>query len=312
MTRPPDIGAMLGSGDVRTFLGLPASPPAEVPAGAAAVLGADTATPYASVGAYCAGAPAAIRRAMAAYASGIGHHDFDLGGPLLPAGSVAVDCGDVTISDDAAANRAAIRAACGAVLDGGGVPVLLGGDDSVPLPLIEALAARGPLAILQIDAHIDWRDEVGGERHGLSSTMRRASETDGVGPIVQVGQRGVGSARPADEADARLAGVILVPARDLHRDGLGAALAAIPAGARVLVALDVDALDPSVMPAVIGPTPGGLGYWQVIDLIHGVATRARIAAFSCVELMPARDRDGLSALTAGRIVANAIGAIARA
>src|SRR6185437_13307042 len=149
--------------------------------------------PYASVGPYCAGGPAAIRRAIGQYAANLAHHDFDLDGQLLPPGTRAVDC------DDAAANRDAIRAACGAILDRGGVPILLGGDDSVPIPLIEALAARGPLAILQLDAHVDWRDEVGGERWGLSSTMRRASEL-GVGPIVQVGQRSLGSARPGDQA----------------------------------------------------------------------------------------------------------------
>ena len=308
---PVDIGMMLGSKDVRTFLGLPSGTPTDVRQGEAAILGADTATPYASVGPYCAGAPAAIRKAMAVYAAGVGHHDFDLGGVLLPGGASALDCGDLPIGDDAAANRSVIRNACGTILDRGGVPLLLGGDDSVPLPLIEALAARGPLAILQIDAHIDWRDEVGGERLGLSSTMRRASELAGVSPIVQVGQRSSGSARSSDRDDAVAAGVLFVSAREVHAHGIGAAVAAIPEGARVLVALDVDAFDPAVVPAVIGPAPGGLTYWQVVDLIHGVAARARIVGFNCVELVPGRDRDGLSALTVGRVVANVIGVVAR-
>jgi arginase family enzyme len=83
------------------------------------------------------------------------------------------------------------------VLDRGAVPFLLGGDDSLPIPMLEAFGAhRGKrLTILQIDAHIDWRDEVGGERLGLSSTMRRASEMGHVERIIQVGQRGIGSAR---------------------------------------------------------------------------------------------------------------------
>ena len=176
------IDAMLGAGDGSTFLGLPAAVPGSADV-QVAILGADTATPYGTAGPYCAGGAAAIRRAIAPYANSLTHHDFDLGGPVVPAGVRAVDCGDVTPT------RAGVREACEAVLAGGGVPILLGGDDSVPLPLIEALAARGPLAILQIDAHIDWRDEVGGERFGLSSTMRRASELPGVGSIVQVGQR---------------------------------------------------------------------------------------------------------------------------
>jgi agmatinase len=65
------------------------------------------------------------------------------------------------------------------------------------------------------------------------------------------------------------------------------------------------------MPAVIGPAPGGLTYWQAIDLIEGVAKRARIASFDLVEFMPARDIGGLGALTAGRIIAHVIGLMAR-
>jgi len=304
------IGAILGTGDATTFLGLPKATP-ETARGCAAVLGADTATPYAGPGAYCAGAPRALRAAVAGYATEAPHHDFDLDGPVLPPGVQAVDCGDVAVGDDHARNRERIRAACGAMLDRGAAPILLGGDDSVPLPLIAALAARGPLTILQIDAHIDWRDEIGGERLGLSSTMRRASEIAGVGPIVQVGQRGLGSARSSDRDDALASGVTLVSARELHREGAGRALAAIPPAARLLVALDVDVLDPSICPAVIAPSAGGLSYWQVVELIAAASARAPIAAMSCVELVPRRDRDGLSALTAARVVVDVLGLLAR-
>ena len=62
------------------------------------------------------------------------------------------------------------------VLAAGAVPMVLGGDDSIPIPVLQAYADRGPVTVVQIDAHIDWRDEVKGERWGLSSTMRRASE----------------------------------------------------------------------------------------------------------------------------------------
>ena len=77
------------------------------------------------------------------------------------------------------------------------------------------------------------------------------------------------------------------------------------------MALDVDGLDPGVVPGVIGRAPGGLSYWQMVDLIHGVAARGRIAAFSLVEFMPERDVDGLGALAAARILANVVGALAR-
>jgi agmatinase len=78
--------------------------------------------------------------------------------------------------------------------------------------MLQALEGQGPLTILQIDAHIDWRREVEGERWGLSSTMRRASEMAHVERIIQVGQRGMGSARPADMEDALRWGVHFIPA----------------------------------------------------------------------------------------------------
>jgi agmatinase len=238
---------------------------------------------------------------------------FDLGGRVLPEGVRAVDGGDLLQDpEDAAGNRARIAGATGEILKAGAVPVLLGGDDSLPIPLLGALAALGrPLTILQIDAHIDWRDEVQGESLGLSSTMRRASEMGHVARIVQVGQRGIGSARVSDVEDAKAWGVEFVPMAEVARQGLARAIDLIPAGSDVAICLDVDALDPGIMPAVIGRTAGGLSYWQLMDLIEGVAAKARIASFDMVELMPERDVDGQGALAAAQILAGVLGVIAR-
>jgi len=86
---------------------------------------------------------------------------------------------------------------------------------------------------------------------------------------------------------------------------------AIPEGANLIVTLDVDGLDPSVIPAVIGRAPGGLSYWQTVELLRAAAERARIAAFDLVEFVPDRDIQQQGALVAARLVANAIGLIAR-
>src|ERR1700722_6585938 len=306
-----NIGAMFGSQKTNTFLGLPACLDINKLDADVAILGAGCATPYATVGAYCAGAPAAIRAAMASYSATLSHHDFDLRGPLLGAGDArVVDCGDLPVDEaDPAGNRERIPAAVSTILDRGATPIVIGGDDSVPIPLFQAFEGRGRFTILQIDAHIDFRDEVDGERWGLSSTMRRASELSSIERIIQVGQRAVGSARPADTEAALKAGVTFVSARDLHARGVGPVLDLVPEGANVLVTLDCDALDPSVMPAVIGPAPGGLTYWQVIELIEGVSKRARIAAFDLVEFMPTRDVSGFGALTAGGVIAPVIGVL---
>ncbi len=85
----------------------------------------------------------------------------------------------------------------------------------------------------------------------------------------------------------------------------------IPAGADVVICFDCDALDPAIMPAVIGRTAGGLSYAQALDLIEGVAAKARIAGFDLVEFMPAQDIGGMGAMTAAQLLAATIGVIAR-
>lgn len=254
-----------------------------------------------------------IRAASQDDAALIEHWDFDLGGPLFDGKPVCcVDAGDVpTTIHDNAGNRARIEAKTRDILARGAVPILLGGDDSVPIPFLAAFTDHGPVWILQIDAHIDWRDEVLGERHGYSSPMRRVSEMPHVAGIVQVGMRSVGSARLTEIEAAQRYGSRLVTARELHAKGVEAALRHIPEGARVVVTLDCDGLDPSIMPGVAARTPGGLTYTQVIDLIAGLCKRARIAGFDLVELYPPADIDGLSAVTAARLLVNAIGAIVR-
>ena len=312
MTGRADVGALFGAAAAETFLGLPKAADLEALDAKIAILGVPWATPYRSVGPYCAGAPKAIRAAIAGYASNLHHVDFDLGGPIFPDAVTAVDCGDLACSEaDPAANRAAIGKAVASVLRRGATPIVVGGDDSVPIPVFEAFRDRGPFTIVQIDAHIDWREEVAGERFGLSSTMRRASEMAHVERIVQVGQRGIGSARPGDLAEAKAWGAILVPAAAVHEHGIGAAVDAVPAGSQVLVTLDCDGLDPAIMPGVIAPAPGGLSYWQALGILRGVAAKARIAGFDLVEFVPERDLAGLGALTAARVIANVLGLLAR-
>lgn len=239
--------------------------------------------------------------------------DFDLGGPLF--GDQPLSCVDwgnlsTTMSENAA-NRAQIERTTREILALPAVPILLGGDDSTPIPFIAGFADHGPIWLVQIDAHIDWRDEVGGERYGYSSPMRRASEMPHVEGMIQIGMRGVGSARLAEVETAARYGSRFVTARDIHEHGVESAIRHIPEGARVVFSLDCDGLDPSIMPGVIAPSPGGLTYTQVIDLIAGVGRRARIAGFDLVEFYPPADIGNLTALTAARLLVNVIGQVAR-
>jgi agmatinase len=189
---------------------------------------------------------------------------------------------------------------------------VIGGDDSVPIPVLRAFGGRGPLTVVQVDAHLDFRDEVAGVRDGYSSTMRRAAEMEHVERIVQVGLRGVGSARPADVADARAAGNLLVTARELREHGVPWLLGRLPAGASVFIVVDTDGLDPSVASAVSGLSPGGLSYDEAADLLAGVAARCRVAGAAFTELVPSRDLNEVSTLVVVRLMMRLLAAIDRA
>ena len=131
---------------------------------------------------------------------------------------------------DGPGNGSRITEAVRRILERGAIPICLGGDDSVPIPIVRAFEDRGPLTILQVDAHLDFRDEVDGVREGYSSPMRRASEMDHVARMIQVGLRGVGSARASDVEDARAAGNLLVTARELRERGVAWLLEQLPRG----------------------------------------------------------------------------------
>jgi agmatinase len=292
-----------------TFLGLPAmgavQPGGEHPA--VAILGIPFGVPYPSPGhaAGCADAPDAIRARSRRLANFADHHDFDLDAPMLVGSPPlrVVDAGDVDgTPEDAAGNAARAESAVRSLLATGAVPIVLGGDDSVPIPVLRAYSGGSPLTLLQVDAHLDFRDEVAGVRDGYSSTMRRAAEMEHVERIVQVGLRGVGSARTSDVADARAAGNLLVTARELRARGIEWLLDELPRDGPVFIVFDLDGLDPSVAPAVSAVSPGGLSYDDAGGLLGGAAERCRVVGAAFTELVPALDVNGVSALVVVRMV----------
>lgn len=283
-----------------TFLGFPAASPGD--AADIAILGVRRAVSYPGSSDGCADAPAAIRARSQRLAGFVEHHDFDLDGPMLPAPLRIVDCGDVSGPEAA---EQAVRT----LLDAGTLPIVLGGDDSVPIPVLRAFST--PLTVVQLDAHLDFRDEVKGVREGYSSPMRRASEMPHVERILQVGLRGVGSARVSDVADARAAGNLLVTSRELHQRGVGWVLDQLRADRPAFISFDLDGIDPAVVPAVSAPSPGGVTYDEACDLVAGVASRVPIAGAVFTELVPAIDVNQRSALVAVRLVTRLIAAVAR-
>lgn len=277
-----------------TLLGIPAARLDALTGTRVAIFGAAEATPYqAGVASHSADAPAAMRAASQVLARQQGQHDFDTGLTMLPVKGEyrgLVDCGDVaTDPGDAQANRAAIRNATAQVLAAGAVPLVLGGDDSVPIPVLAGYEGHGPVTVLQIDAHVDWADEVRGEPLGYGSPMRRVAEMPWVTGMVQVGIRGMGSGEAWQHNDARAWGSTLVTSRAFHAEGVECVLRHIEPGAKVVIAIDCDGIDPTAFPAVAMPTPGGLTYEDLVGLFQGVAAKARIAGLVIAEYVPERD-----------------------
>ena len=259
-------------------------------------------------------APTAVRQASDRISTGPDQWDFDLGGTLLDGRDVrVVDCGDVPgEARDLDGHYRRAEAAARKILAAGALPIIIGGDHGVPIPVFRAFEGRGPITLVHVDAHLDWRDEVNGAREGYSSPIRRASEMDHIGRIFQIGLRSQGSAR-AGEVEAALAyGAEIVPAFELHDRGMEAVLDRIPDGGSYYLTIDADGLDPAVMPAVAGPAPGGVTYHQACKLIHGLVAKGRVVGMDIVEITPKRDLNDISSITAGRLILNLIGAAARA
>jgi agmatinase len=123
--------------------------------------------------------------------------------------------------------------------------------------------------------------------------------------------RGLGSGGAWQIEDARRWGSKLVTSREFHFNGAADVLSHVPEGGDVIVSIDCDGIDPSVLAAVNMPTPGGLTYEDMMAILDGVATRGRLAGVILAELVPERDDPyKLSTLTAARMVAVALGHIA--
>jgi agmatinase len=299
-----------------TFLGFPLCTDIDSLEADVAILGIPYGDPYSmdEVTNDQTNAPSAIRRESARLSIGLDQWDFDLGGPLFNGQNIrVVDCGD--IPGDPADIKGHYRIAetvVKTILNRKALPVVIGGDHGVPIPVFRALDGHGPITLVQIDAHIDWRDEINGVHEGYSSPIRRASELSHIDRIFQIGMRGQGSARAKEVEDALAYGAEIITAYEVHEKGMDSILDRIPANERYYLTIDADGLDPAVMPAVGAPAAGGLLFHHVRTLIHGLVKKGQLLGMDIVEITPKRDINGISSLTAGQLILNFIGATARA
>jgi agmatinase len=257
----------------------------------------------------CEGAADAVRESAArmAYRELSHHYHFDWGGPLYPDGEPTVaDCGNV-VGDLADPDGIWDRGldVTRALVARGVAPLVLGGLDAIP-PIVVG-AFDEPLHVLHVDSHLDFREEVSGVRRGYSSPIRRIRELSHVGRIVQVGLRGMGSARPSDVEEAIAAGNELVPAREIHERGIGSVVDRLADDRRWVITIDCDGLDPTIAPAVGWPEPGGLTYPQMSAIVRRLAERDRVAALVVTEFQPDLDVAGITAMHVVRLLLLVIG-----
>ena len=257
----------------------------------------------------CAGAADAVRASahVMTYRDYAHHYNFDWGGPLYPDGTPTVtDCGDVIADPDDPDGiwdrgldvvRALVRR--------GVTPLVLGGLDAIP-PIVVG-GFDEPLHVLHVDSHLDFRQEVGGVTRGYSSPIRRIRELPNIGRIMQVGLRGVGSARPTDVEEALAAGNELITAREIHERGIRAAQERLSDDRRWVITIDCDGLDPTIAPAVGWPEPGGLTYPQISALVRSLAERDRVAAIVVTEFQPDLDIAGIPAMHIVRLLLLVVG-----
>lgn len=175
-----------------------------------------------------------------------------------------------------------IRRVAAAILDRDKFLVTLGGEHSITPPLVAAAAARqSGLSILQIDAHADLRDCYMGTRHNHACAIRRS--LDYVSRITQVGIRSMST----EEAQAAPSlGTRLFYDVSMRQDPDWIARVVETLSDDVYITIDVDGLDPAIMPATGTPEPGGLSWYELLALLRATMAARRVVACDVVELSP--------------------------
>jgi agmatinase len=206
-----------------------------------------------------------------------------------------VDAGDCDLAAlDQRAALAAIGAATGGLLDGGALPVVLGGEHTVALGVARAVLQRHPdAAVVHLDAHADLRDDYLGERLSHATWARRLGEEAGFDRLLQFGIR---SGLREEFALAR--GSCGHFARDVV---LEPAARRLLADRPVHLTLDLDVLDPAYLAGTGTPEAGGCT-WRELAAFLATLRGTRIVAIDLCELAPALDPSGASSAVAAKLV----------
>ncbi len=186
------------------------------------------------------------------------------------------------------------------------VPVAIGGDHSITLPILRSIAAKhGPVALLHVDAHADVNDEMFGEKETHGTVFRRAYEEGLIVPekTYQIGLRGSGYAA-TDFTEAAEWGFRQILAQEIWHQSLtetGQRIAQEIGDHPLYITYDIDSLDPAYAPGTGTPEIGGLTTPQALELIRAMKGR-KIVGFDLVEVSPPYDPSGNTVLTAANLL----------
>ncbi len=188
----------------------------------------------------------------------------------------------------------------------GKFPVILGGEHSVSVGAVSAMKKSYPdVSVLQLDAHYDLRDEYLGSKYNHACAARRISE---ICPLVQAGLRSL-SKEEKDFLNTKSNGNIkTVNVYDILEKPLWKDYVINGLSENVYITIDLDVFDPSLMPAVGTPEPGGIGWYELIDLLKETAKDRKIVGFDVVELCPI-DNHIMSNFLAAKLVYRLLGYI---
>lgn len=217
------------------------------------------------------------------------------------------DLGDVPINTYSLEKSVAIiEAFYDRVLAAGCKPLTLGGDHTIALPILRALARRhGPLALVHVDAHADVNDEMFGERIAHGTPFRRAVE-EGLlqgSHVFQIGLRGTGYAD--DDFDwPRAQGFTVVQAHEVWYQSLAPLMARVRetiGDAPCYLSFDIDGIDPAFAGGTGTPEIGGLTVPQALEIVRGCRGLALVGA-DLVEVAPPYDTSGNTALLGANLL----------
>ncbi len=206
-----------------------------------------------------------------------------------------VDCGDIDVTYfNRERNFSLIRESVQAILARGCLPVVLGGDHSISYPVLRAYQEFGPLTVILIDAHLDYRDEIMGLKFTNNSPFRRAMELGFIKQIISFGIRGIKST-DQDLRQSREHGNLVFSNYEVFDQGVAELMQQVPADiGNYYLSIDIDGLDPAIAPGTESPEAEGLSFRHVKQIAQAMSKRGNLVGLDLVEVNPYLDHAELT------------------